>query len=104
MWDELSEEIKQTDEYRKLTFYLHVYYTILECKQRSNKFNNCSVENIEKCGENNESSMEAFRTFLIQRGAEFSTETEFLPYFALPYVFDPMQHPSFKNLFKVQNI
>lgn len=51
--------------------------------------------------ENCESAMDAFRTFLVQRGAEFSTETEFLPYFALPYVFNPMQHPSFKNLFKV---
>lgn len=57
--------------------------------------------NNEKCNENCESSMNAFRSFLMQRGAEFSTETEFLPYFALPYVFNPMQHPSFKNLFKV---
>lgn len=90
----MSNEIKQIDEYRKLTFYLHVYYTILECKNRVKKSETC-------CNNDEESSMEAFRTFLIQRGAEFSTETEFLPYFALPYVFDPMQHPSFKNLFKV---
>ncbi|XP_025200585.1 lisH domain-containing protein ARMC9-like isoform X2 [Melanaphis sacchari] len=96
-WDDLSDEIKQIDEYRKLTFYLHVYYTILECKKRVNKSENCSDNN---CDENDESSMAAFRTFLLQRGAEFSTENEFLPYFALPYVFEPMQHPSFKNLFK----
>lgn len=87
------------DEYRKLTFYLHVYYTIEECKKRAGK---SEISSDGKCGENDEkSSMEAFRTFLVQRGAEFSTKTEFLPYFALPYVFDPMQHPSFKNLFKV---
>ncbi|XP_060864912.1 lisH domain-containing protein ARMC9-like isoform X1 [Metopolophium dirhodum] len=96
-WGDLPDEIKQIDEYRKLTFYLHVYYTILECKKRVNKSENCSDD---KCDENNESSMGAFRTFLLQRGAEFSTENEFLPYFALPYVFEPMQHPSFKNLFK----
>ncbi|VVC24374.1 Armadillo-type fold,Armadillo-like helical,LIS1 homology motif [Cinara cedri] len=97
-WDDLSDEIKQIDEYRKLTFYLHVYYTIIECKTRVNKPDICTDDdgNSEKC----ESSMEAFRKFLVQRGAEFSTETEFLPYFALPYVFNPMQHPSFKNLFK----
>ncbi|XP_060838864.1 lisH domain-containing protein ARMC9-like [Rhopalosiphum padi] len=96
-WSDLSDEIKQIDEYRKLTFYLHVYYTILECKKRVNKSENCSND---KFDENDESSMAAFRTFLLQRGAEFSTENEFLPYFALPYVFEPMQHPSFKNLFK----
>lgn len=99
-WGDLPDEIKQIDEYRKLTFYLHVYYTILECKKRVNKSENCSDD---KCDENNESSMGAFRTFLLQRGAEFSTENEFLPYFALPYVFEPMQHPSFKNLFKVRH-
>lgn len=97
IWNDLPDEIKQIDEYRKLTFYLHVYYTIIECKERANKHEICSNE---KC-ENYESSMDAFRTFLVQRGAEFSTETEFLPYFALPYVFDPIHHPSFKNLFKV---
>jgi len=101
-WGDLADEIKQIDEYRKLTFYLHVYYTILECKKRVNKSENCTDD---KCDdENDESSMGAFRTFLLQRGAEFSTENEFLPYFALPYVFEPMQHPSFKNLFKVLHI
>lgn len=98
MWNDLPNEIKQVDEYRKLTFYFHVYYTILECKNRQIKSENCCDE---KCEENNECSMDAFRNFLVQRGAEFSTETEFLPYFALPYVFDPIHHPSFKNLFKV---
>ncbi|KAL5240596.1 hypothetical protein ACI65C_008006 [Semiaphis heraclei] len=97
IWGDLADEIKQIDEYRKLTFYLHVYYTILECKKRVNKSENC---NEDKCDENDESSMGAFRNFLLHRGAEFSTENEFLPYFALPYVFEPMQHPSFKNLFK----
>ncbi|XP_008178155.2 lisH domain-containing protein ARMC9-like [Acyrthosiphon pisum] len=99
-WGDLPDEIKQIDEYRKLTFYLHVYYTILECKKRVNKSENSCDD---KCNENTESSMGAFRTFLLQRGAEFSTENEFLPYFALPYVFEPMQHPSFKNLFKVRH-
>lgn len=71
----------------------------MECKKRVNKSENGSDD---KCDENDESAMAAFRNFLLQRGAEFSTENEFLPYFALPYVFEPMQHPSFKNLFKVQ--
>lgn len=103
-WADLSDEIKQIDEYRKLTFYLHVYYTIIECKKRAVDSEVCTDHddgNSEKCTENRESSMDAFRAFLVRRGAEFSTETEFLPYFALPYVFNPMQHPSFKNLFKV---
>ncbi|XP_050441973.1 lisH domain-containing protein ARMC9-like isoform X2 [Adelges cooleyi] len=91
IWDELPAKVKQLDEYRKLTFYLHVYYTILECKAEK-----CSSKDDEK----QDSSMDAFRLFLVRRGAEFSTETEFLPYFALPYVCDPTQHSSFKNLFR----
>ncbi|XP_050523147.1 lisH domain-containing protein ARMC9-like [Daktulosphaira vitifoliae] len=92
MWNDLPFEVKQLDEYRKLTFYLYVYYTIVECK--SNISNNENSDNISK------SSLDAFRSFLVNRGAEFSTENEFLPYFALPYVSHPAQHSSFQNLFK----
>jgi len=100
-WDDLPAEVKQIDEHRKLTFYLHVYYTLVECKHRVGKSDVVGGGDGKRA---DGSSMDAFRTFLLQRGAEFSTEPEFLPYFALPYVFEPMQHPSFKNLFKVSPV
>jgi len=33
------------------------------------------------------------------QGAELSKTAEFLPFYALPYVPNPKEHPSFKNLF-----
>jgi len=34
-------------------------------------------------------------------GSELSQTTEFLPFYALPFVPNPVQHPSFKELFSV---
>jgi hypothetical protein len=45
--------------------------------------------------------MEALRQFLEAKGTEFSAEPEFLPYYALPFVSDPVSHPSFQELFTV---
>jgi hypothetical protein len=33
------------------------------------------------------------------QGADLSKTAEFLPFYALPYVPNPKDHPSFKNLF-----
>jgi hypothetical protein len=45
--------------------------------------------------------MEVLKHFLEAKGTEFSAEPEFLPYYALPFVSDPMSHPSFQELFTV---
>lgn len=42
-----------------------------------------------------------FKTYLESRGAALSQTTEFLPYYALPFVPNPRAHPSFKELFQV---
>ena len=44
--------------------------------------------------------MNAFRSYLENRGSQLSQTTEFLPFYALPYVPDPVTHPSFKELFE----
>jgi len=95
-WDELPDRAKRTDEYRRLTFYLHVYYAVAERKERERTGDG------DGDGDAADGSTDAFRAFLQRRGAEFSAETEFLPYFALPYVCDPVRHPSFENLFRVR--
>lgn len=43
--------------------------------------------------------MKTFRQFIETRGASLSQTTEFLPFYALPYVPDPKVHPSYKELF-----
>jgi hypothetical protein len=45
--------------------------------------------------------MEVLKQFLEAKGTEFSAEPEFLPYYALPFVSDPLSHPSFQELFRV---
>lgn len=45
--------------------------------------------------------MEALRQFLEAKGTKFSAEPEFLPYYALPFISDPVSHPSFQELFTV---
>lgn len=42
-----------------------------------------------------------FKHFLETRGAVLSQTTEFLPFYALPFVPNPVAHPSFKELFQV---
>ena len=46
--------------------------------------------------------METFKQFLESRGAELCKTNEFLSYYALPYVPDPRQHPSFRDMFTVR--
>ena len=48
--------------------------------------------------------MNHFKVFLETAGASLSQTTEFLPYYALPYVPNPRAHPSYKDLFSVSRI
>ncbi|KAI8816691.1 uncharacterized protein EV422DRAFT_544511, partial [Fimicolochytrium jonesii] len=45
-------------------------------------------------------TMEPFKKFLETRGSELSKTPQFLSYYALPYIPDPREHPSFKELFE----
>ncbi|KAI9143232.1 hypothetical protein BKA69DRAFT_1037040 [Paraphysoderma sedebokerense] len=44
-------------------------------------------------------TMEGFKAFLESKGPVLSRTTEFLPFYALPYLPDPRVHPSFKEIF-----
>ncbi|KAF6205512.1 hypothetical protein GE061_019685 [Apolygus lucorum] len=46
------------------------------------------------------SAMHMFKKFLSDHGAEFASEPEFLPYFALPFVEHPKEHPTFTQVFE----
>lgn len=47
--------------------------------------------------------MQVFKGYLETKGSALSQTTEFLPYYALPYIPDPTSHPSFKPLFVVSH-
>lgn len=48
-----------------------------------------------------ETGMEVLKSFLASEGETYSPQQEFLPFFALPYVPSPDEHPSFTSLFQV---
>jgi hypothetical protein len=48
--------------------------------------------------------MNRFKTYIETRGAQLSQTTEFLPFYALPFVPNPKMHPSYKELFAVSNL
>ena len=60
------------------------------------------VEKIERmCEADHSCGMDMLRNFLETKGTDFSAEPEFLPYYALPYVSNPVSHPTFQELFMV---
>ena len=45
--------------------------------------------------------MTEFKKYLESNGAALSQTTEFVAFYALPYVPNPKSHPAFKTLFEV---
>lgn len=43
-----------------------------------------------------------FKKYLDSKGSELSKANEFLAYYALPYIPNPSNHPSFKHLYTVE--
>lgn len=46
-------------------------------------------------------SLQRFREFLDTHHYDLSQSTEFLPFYALPYIPNPAEHPSFKQIFTI---
>jgi hypothetical protein len=51
-----------------------------------------------------EESMNAFKNFIETRGRSLSQTTEFLPYFALPYVPNPQDNQGYQEIFSVRKL
>ncbi|XP_053162941.1 lisH domain-containing protein ARMC9 isoform X2 [Hemicordylus capensis] len=75
---------------QKLEFYLHIHFAIFLLKHTVGKPNKAALDERISC----------FKTYLETKGAALSQTTEFLPFYALPFVPNPMIHPSFKELFQ----
>jgi len=72
---------------QKLEFYLHIYFAIYPALPGSGG----SERDLKR-------ELAAFKVFLDTKGSELSQTSEFLPYYALPYVQNPVDHPHFNTL------
>ncbi|XP_029788730.1 lisH domain-containing protein ARMC9 [Suricata suricatta] len=75
---------------QKLEFYLHIHFAIYLLKHSAGRPDR----------EDLDERISYFKTYLETKGAALSQTTEFLPFYALPFVPNPMVHPSFKELFQ----
>ncbi|NWW76759.1 ARMC9 protein, partial [Climacteris rufus] len=75
---------------QNLEFYLHIYFATFLLKQTMGKPDKAELEE----------RISHFKAYLETKGAALSQTTEFLPFYALPFVPNPMVHPSFKELFQ----
>ncbi|XP_063093186.1 lisH domain-containing protein ARMC9 isoform X3 [Cavia porcellus] len=75
---------------QRLEFYLHIHFAVYLLKYRAGPQDKRELDE----------RISYFRSFLETRGAALSQTTEFLPFYALPFVPNPLAHPSFKELFQ----
>lgn len=94
MWEEhLSDKIRNTDPVaQKLEFYLYIYFAIYPMQHAAQTIG-------DEARTQSDRGMAQFKHFLETRGSALSQTTEFLPFYALPFVPNPRVHPSFKDLF-----
>ena len=76
----------------KLDFYLEIYFALYPIM--GNKVMNQKAQTELK------QNMEDFKKYLEQKEIELSKTTEFLAYYALPYIPNPKGHPTYEKLFK----
>ncbi|CAI2383621.1 unnamed protein product [Moneuplotes crassus] len=89
LWNEYVQKESKDINTDKLEFYVRIYFTIYPMHPvNKGKPNEKAFKKRQK----------EFKKFLDTKGSELSKTSEFLPYYALPYVTDPVVHPSFKEL------
>ncbi|XP_030898915.2 lisH domain-containing protein ARMC9 isoform X2 [Melopsittacus undulatus] len=92
LWEEHISSSVLDDESvaQKLEFYLHIHFATYLLKHNIGKPDKAELEE----------RISHFKGYLETKGAALSQTTEFLPFYALPFVPNPMVHPSFKELFQ----
>ncbi|XP_010128509.1 PREDICTED: lisH domain-containing protein ARMC9 [Chlamydotis macqueenii] len=92
LWEEhIPSSVRDNEpDARKLEFYIHVHFATYLLKQSTGKPAKAELEE----------RISYFNAFLETKGAALSQTTEFLPFYALPFVPNPVVHPSFKELFQ----
>ena len=97
-WQQLIPEHMLVRDFvtKKLEFYLHIYFVVYIFHPYNNQGFRPQTEEELKIAQMD------FKDYLDSRGAELSKTSEFLAYYALPYIQNPMQHPSFTALFTME--
>ncbi|NXB76399.1 ARMC9 protein, partial [Donacobius atricapilla] len=92
LWEEhiLSSVHDSDPAAQNLEFYLHIYFATFLLRQTVGKPDKVELEE----------RISYFKAYLETKGVALSQTTEFLPFYALPFVPNPMVHPSFKELFQ----
>ncbi|XP_032428747.1 lisH domain-containing protein ARMC9 isoform X3 [Xiphophorus hellerii] len=92
LWAEnIPSAVKDSDdEAQNLEFYLHIHFTVYPLRTHPSRQDRAEFEE----------RIFLFKQYLETRGSALSQTTEFLPYYALPFVPNPTIHPSFKDLFQ----
>ncbi|XP_065530420.1 lisH domain-containing protein ARMC9 isoform X1 [Lathamus discolor] len=92
LWEEhiSSSVLEGEPAAQKLEFYLHIHFATYLLKHNIGKPDKSELEE----------RISHFKGYLETKGAALSQTTEFLPFYALPFVPNPMVHPSFKELFQ----
>ncbi|NXQ76569.1 ARMC9 protein, partial [Quiscalus mexicanus] len=92
LWEEhILSSVHDSDPVaQNLEFYLHIYFATFLLKQTMGKPDKAELDD----------RIAYFKAYLETKGAALSQTTEFLPFYALPFVPNPMVHPSFKELFQ----
>ncbi|NXX59610.1 ARMC9 protein, partial [Scopus umbretta] len=92
LWEEhISSSVQDNEPVaQKLEFYLHIHFATYLLKHSMGKPDKAALEE----------RISHFKAYLETKGAALSQTTEFLPFYALPFVPNPMVHPSFKELFQ----
>ncbi|XP_036029345.1 lisH domain-containing protein ARMC9 isoform X2 [Onychomys torridus] len=92
LWEgHIPSSIRDTDSLaQKLEFYLHIHFAIYLLKYSGGRPDKQELDE----------RISYFKAYLETKGAALSQTTEFLPFYALPFVPNPVVHPSFKELFQ----
>ncbi|XP_071646591.1 lisH domain-containing protein ARMC9 isoform X2 [Temnothorax longispinosus] len=106
LWNDLfSDNTKQCEEYKKLTFYLHVHFAVLpKRKSHADRYKEYEISTLrlsstekdlisEKYKENNateieKNSMKQLQDYLNGDGKELEHDTELQTFYALPFIED----------------
>ena len=76
----------------KLDYYLEIYFALFPIMGNKPITQKAQIEL--------KQNMEDFKKYLEQKEIELSKTTEFLAYYALPYIPNPKEHPTYAKLFK----
>ncbi len=76
----------------KLDFYLEIYFALYPIMGNKPINQKAQIEL--------KQNMEDFKKYLEQKEIELSKTTEFLAYYALPYIPNPKNHPTYEQLFR----